>query len=68
MADETTDLSTTIADAAANPRSVKGDEAEIESRDLRELIEADKYLAGKAANSRPKFGLRSARIILPGSC
>lgn len=44
-----TDLSTDIATAATTPKSVQNGDQKVESRPLSELIEADKYLAGKSA-------------------
>lgn len=45
----TTDLSQTIADAAAEPKSMQNGDQKAESRPLSELIAADKYLKEKAA-------------------
>lgn len=54
MAD--TDLSQTIADAAANPKKIQGDEATIEEHSLPDLIAADQYLTRKNARSRTSLG------------
>jgi hypothetical protein len=33
---------------------------------IRDLIEADRYLAAKAAASKPHFGLRMTKCVPPG--
>lgn len=43
------EIETAIAEAAAGPRSASVDGTNVNQRDLRELIEADKYIAEKAA-------------------
>lgn len=49
--DET--LASQIAAAAADPASASVDGTSVTARPLSELIEADKYLAGKAAANAP---------------
>jgi hypothetical protein len=60
-----------IDENARSPRRVRTEAGEVEAQNLRDQIEADRYLAGKdavtnAAN-RTKRGLRFNKIIPPGS-
>lgn len=68
MGDE---LRNKISDAAGNPKRVRTDAGEAESHDLKDMIEADKYLSARsavtqAANRRHR-GLRFNTIIPPGA-
>lgn len=65
MSDPT--LSETIAEAAAAPRRVKGDEGEVEAHSLPDQIAADQYLASKAVAAKPFKAMKLARIISPGA-
>lgn len=38
----------------------------IEHMSVAELIEAERYLAGKTASAKPHFGLRMTKCIPPG--
>ena len=62
------DLTSTIADAAAQPKAVKGDEAEVQGRDLKELIEADRYLKSNGSARGRKLGIKFTKIVPPGTC
>lgn len=66
MSDEVSDA---LKQAAVQPKRVRTDAGEVEAHDLREQIEADKYLASKAAASSGNVhrGLRFNRIIPPGT-
>jgi hypothetical protein len=66
MSDEITDA---IRTTAAGPKRVRTDAGEVESQSIAEQIEADKYLAAKAAASSANKhrGLRFNRIIPPGT-
>lgn len=66
MSDEITDA---IRTTAAGPKRVRTDAGEVESQSIAEQIEADKYLAAKAAaNATNKHrGLRFNKIIPPGT-
>lgn len=57
-----------IESAALAPKKVAVDGQSVEEHSIRDLIEADRYLAAKraAANSRPHFGLRFTKLIPPG--
>lgn len=67
MAESEHDLSETIADAAAGPKRVRGDEGEVEQHDLADLIEADRYLREKAASSRGIGAMRIVKMVRPGA-
>lgn len=61
-----TDLSADITTAATSPKSVQNGDQKVESRPLSELIEADKYLAGKTAvASSPRVIFN--RLVPPGA-
>lgn len=59
MPDEVSDA---IESAAKSPKRVRTDAGEVEAHSLREQIEADKYLAAKAAASSRSRGLRFNQI------
>ena len=70
------DLTGAIADVAANPASVTAGDRTITEQSLADLIEADRYLAGKravaggnaAGGSRSGWGaLRPAKVVMPGA-
>ncbi|MGD9692377.1 MAG: hypothetical protein AB7R63_13140 [Phycisphaerales bacterium] len=63
----TPDLEQSIADNAAGPRRAQGDSGSVEQHSLTDQIEADRYLASKAASKRPDRGLRMSRIAPPGA-
>jgi hypothetical protein len=56
-----TDLSTNIATNAAAPKRVKTDEDEFEQHNLKDQIEADRYLNNRGAARAKGFGLRVVR-------
>lgn len=62
-----TDLSTTIATAAASPQSATADGQSATARSISDLIAADQYLAGKAAAGNRQRGLVFSKIIKPGT-
>jgi ribosomal protein L12E/L44/L45/RPP1/RPP2 len=57
--------------AAVQPQRVRTDAGEVEQHDLKQLIEADKYLAAKnaatASTTNKRRGLRFNKLIPPGS-
>lgn len=61
------DLSQQIEDAAGQPRSATVDGVSATSHSLPDLIEADKYLAGKTAATKNHLGIRSVKLE-PGGC
>lgn len=67
MSDELRDK---IAETAAGPKRVRTDAGEVESQDLGDMIEADKYLSAKNAASgtgNTRRGLRFNKLLPPGS-
>jgi hypothetical protein len=56
------ELSNSIETAAKGPKRVRTDAGEVEQHSLREQIEADKYLAAKAAASTRGRGLRFSKL------
>lgn len=61
------DLSSTIAEAAAGPASVRTDSTTIEGQPLKDLIAADEYLAKKRAGTKKHRGIGIIRQIPPGT-
>ena len=64
------DVSNKLAEAAVGPKRVRTDAGEVEAHDLDQIIEADKYLASKAAVSssgNTRRGLRFNKLIPPGT-
>lgn len=66
MSDELRDK---IAETATGPKRVRTDAGEVEAQDLASMIEADKYLAARAAStgSNTRRGLRFNKLIPPGT-
>lgn len=52
---------------AQGPKSVSGDAGSVQQRDLREQIEADRYLSERTAVSNTRRGLRFSRLVPPGA-
>jgi hypothetical protein len=66
MADAT-DLSETIAEEAVSPASSSSDGQASAGRSISELIEADQYLAAKAAAAQRRRGIVFTQLIPPGT-
>jgi hypothetical protein len=62
-----TDLSETIASEAVAPLSSSGDNHSATGRPITDLIEADKYLASKAASRSKRRGLLFTKLLPPGA-
>ena len=60
-------LNQSIADNAAGPAKASGDSGSIEQHSIADQIEADRYLASKAATKRSDRGLRMNRLSPPGA-
>lgn len=60
------DLSDTIETLASKPLSMETDKLKVQERSLKELIDADKYLAGTVASTSARRGLRFTRLICRG--
>ena len=55
-----------ILESAAEPKSATVDGQNVQSRDLRELIEAERFLASKKAARRPGGGIRITQMTHSG--
>jgi hypothetical protein len=64
MSDE---LASKIDTVAQGPKRVRTDAGEVESQSLPDMIEADKYLAGRNATAASNRGLRFNKLIPPGT-
>lgn len=60
-------LTDIILDSAAEPKSATVDGQTVQARDLREMIEAERYLASKKAMRRPGGGLRITKMTHSGA-
>ncbi len=61
-------LDNTIRDNAAGPKRASGDAGSVDQHSLKDQIDADKYLAGKAAAAKnPAKAFTRAKIVPPGS-
>jgi len=57
-----------INELAQAPKKTTGDDGSIEERPIGEVIEADRYTAGKqATSSGPPYGMRIGRLKKPGT-
>lgn len=56
-----------IKDNAAGPKRAKGDSGEVEQHDLKDQIEADRYLNSKAAAKKKRLGIKMAKAVPPGT-
>ena len=65
-----TDLSSSIASNAQGPAEARGDSGSVRQHRLRDLIEADRYLAAKDAladRTRKTFGVRVGVLVPTGA-
>lgn len=60
-------LENTITDAASGPAKASGDAGSVEQHNLKDLIEADKYLAQKTAGQTAGLGIKRVHLIPPGA-
>lgn len=60
-------LEQTIRDNAAGPAKASGDSGSVEQHNLKDQIEADRYLASKAAAKKGLGGLKRTKVIPPGA-
>ena len=67
MPDTKQDLSKEIRDAASMPKSYENDGEKITNHSMRDLIEADKYIAKKRIARNPFAAVRIAKIITEGA-
>jgi len=61
------DLGSAISDAAQAPKRAKGDQGEMEQHNLKDLVEADRYLAAKRAAAARRLGVRFLKLQPPGT-
>jgi len=67
LAETSDNLDNTIRDNAAGPRKASGDAGSVEQHDLKEQIEADRYLNAKAAAKKKGLGIKMAKAVPPGT-
>ena len=60
------DLTNKIKENAEGPKRARGDSGEVEQHDLKDQIEADRYLSSKEA-AKKKLGVRMTKVIPPGA-
>ena len=60
-------LQETIRENAKAPAKASGDAGSVEQNKLADQIEADRYLASKAAMHTKNRGLRFNRVVPPGA-
>jgi hypothetical protein len=63
-----TGISEAIREVAAGPASASNDAGSITQQNLKDLIEAEKFLSSAAASRRRGFGIKVSRIVPPGAC
>lgn len=61
------ELEDAIRKNAKGPAKASGDSGSVEQHPLKDQIEADKYLASKAALKSKKLGLKFTKLVPPGS-
>lgn len=61
------DLKDKIKENAEGPKRARGDSGEIEQHDLKDQIEADRYLASKEAVRKKGLGIRMSKLVPPGA-
>jgi len=61
------DLDNTIRQNAQGPESAGADGVQVKQHNLRDQIEADKYLAQKQAGRNPAKALTRVKIVPPGT-
>ncbi len=60
------DLSDTIKQNAEGLKRVQGDSGSVEQHDLKDQIEADRYLSSKEA-AKKGLGVRMTKVVPPGA-
>ena len=66
MPDDPT-ITDAIRENAAGPKRAQGDSGSVEQHDLKDQIEADRYLSSKEAVQNPTKGVRFTKLVPPGS-
>lgn len=60
------DLEQNIRDNAAGPKRAQSDSVSVEQHDLKDQIEADRYLSSKEA-AKKGLGVRMTKVVPPGA-
>jgi hypothetical protein len=60
-------LDNKINEVANGPAKASGDAGSVEQQNLKDLIEADKYLAQKSASRGRGLGIKRVQLIPPGA-
>ncbi|MBW7905475.1 MAG: hypothetical protein LC135_03175 [Phycisphaerae bacterium] len=63
MADTVEDA---LRESAQGPKRAQGDSGSVEQHDLKDQIEADRYLASKEA-AKKGLGVRMTKVVPPGA-
>ncbi|MGE4157620.1 MAG: hypothetical protein AB7F75_00820 [Planctomycetota bacterium] len=61
------DLKDKIKENAEGPKRARGDSGEVEQHDLKDQIEADRYLNSKKAMKKKGPGIRMSKLVPPGA-
>lgn len=64
---EEDELKQTIIDTAKTPTTVQGDAGMVVTRNVDQVISADKHLASKAAGKTRTAGMRIRKFVPPGA-
>ena len=56
-----------ISEVAQGPAKASGDAGSVEQQNLKDLVEADKYLANKNAARSKGLGIKLVQLIPPGA-
>ena len=65
MPDDPT-ITDAIRENAAGPKRAQGDSGSVEQHDLKDQIEADRYLSSKEA-AKKGLGVRMTKVVPPGA-
>lgn len=60
------DLSERIAEIAAGPAEVQGDQGRVKQQSIQDVIAADRYAKAQEGVSKNNFGMRRRKIVNPG--
>lgn len=60
------DLEQNIRENAVGPKKAQGDSGSVEQHDLKDQIEADRYLSSKEA-AKKGLGVRMTKVVPPGA-
>ena len=61
------DLEDTIKENATGPKRAKGDSTEMEQHSLPDQIVADRYLASKNSAKKKGLGIKTTKLVPPGT-